>query len=323
MLLFLSQPDDLHTDFVEAACRRRGVPFVRFCTRDFPQRVGLRMELHGEHLTGALALPEGELPLEVIAGVWFRRPEAPEPHPELDETYHAFALQESRAALNGLYRALWDRAWVNPPHHDASANHKLYQLDLARRLGFAIPETLLTNRPEEAEAFFHACGGQMIYKLMFPLFVNDADGEPLGVFTTLIDRDSFAAHLQGVRAAPCLFQALIPKRYELRVNVIGSHVWASAIYSQERDTTSLDYRHDTEGCRHEPVQLPPAVERRCREIARRMGLRMCSIDIIVDRNGEYVFLEVNSNGQWAWIEQQVRFPLADALIDELLKKPTD
>jgi glutathione synthase/RimK-type ligase-like ATP-grasp enzyme len=158
----------------------------------------------------------------------------------------------------------------------------------------------------------------MIYKLMHPLFANDADGEALGLYTTLITESDIEARLESVRMAPCLFQEYIPKHYELRVNVIGNYVWAAGIFSQAAEQTQIDYRHDTVGCSHAPVLVPPMLERMCIRLARHLGLRMCNIDLILTPAGEYVFLEVNPNGQWAWVEDLVGFPLAAALVDELL-----
>lgn len=318
MLLIISQNGDLHTDRVASACRQRGVEFALLYTHDFPQDVFISLEVGREGLGGTIRLHDQEMQLEQIGSVWYRRPAPVEPCQGLDPEYVAFVRQEAQAALSGLYRALWDRRWVNPPHSDAAAGYKLYQLSLARRLGFDVPPSIVTNDPDEAWDFFQSCGRQMVYKLMFPLFVDDADGEPLGVYTTLVTAEEIDQHIGAVRAAPCLFQALVPKQYELRINVIGRRVWAAAIHSQERAETALDYRRDTEGCRHTPATLPPPLEARCIDLTRRLGLRMSNIDMIVTPDGRYVFLEINPNGQWAWVEEYVGFPLTAALIDELV-----
>jgi len=318
MLLIVSQRGDLHTDRVAAFCRRRGVEFALLYTHEFPQDVLVALEVGSGGLGGTILLHGREIALEQIRAVWYRRPAPVEPCRELDPAYAAFVRQEAQATLSGLYRALWDRRWVNPPHSDAAASYKLHQLSLARRLGFDVPRSIVTNDPDEAQDFFQSCGREMIYKLMFPLFVDDSDGEPLGVYTTRISAEDFEQHIGAVRAAPCLFQALVPKQYELRINVIGRRVWAAAIYSQDREETLLDYRHNTEGCRHAPAVLPPTLEAQCIDITRRLGLRMSNIDMIVTPDGRYVFLEVNPNGQWAWVEEYVGFPLTAALIDELL-----
>ena len=40
--------------------------------------------------------------------------------------------------------------------------------------------------------------------------------------------------------------------------------------------------------------------------------------MVVDRQGQYVFLEINPNGQWAWIENRLKFPLAEKIVDLLI-----
>jgi glutathione synthase/RimK-type ligase-like ATP-grasp enzyme len=318
MLLIISQAGDLHSDWVEAECDRRGVPYLRLCPRDFPQTLQLTLDLQGEALRGCFRLPGRQVSIDSLSGIWYRRPEPPAPHPDLDEAFARLVTQESQAVLHGLYRALWDRRWVNPPHADAAASFKVNQLCLAQAVGLKTPRTIVTNDPSEAAAFFDACGKQMVYKLLYPLQWEDSDRIAYGVYTTLITPEALAAHLESVRVAPCQFQELIPKHYELRLNVVGEHVWAAAIYSQEADHTRLDYRYDTEGCRHAPAAIPRALEETCLTLARRMGLRMCNIDLIVTPEGDYVFLEVNPNGQWAWIEDYTGLPLTQALVDELL-----
>jgi glutathione synthase/RimK-type ligase-like ATP-grasp enzyme len=318
MLLFLDQKDDMHADWVEAECDRRGVPYLRFCTETFPIETRLSVAISGGEAGGWIRTGAGETPIEKITGVWYRRPGEITIDPALDEAYTRFAQMEAEETLRGLYRVLWDRRWISPPHHLAAANHKIYQLRLARTLGFQTVPTLVTNDPAEALAFFTACGGEMIYKPLRQVAISYTDGNAYGIYTTLITKQNLEQHLDGIRYIPCLFQQLIPKHYELRINVIGDRVWTTAIYTQEAEETKLDWRPFTETVRHEPILLPPALEAKCLELNRRLGLRMSNIDMIVTPGGEYIFLEVNPNGQWAWIEDMVGFPLATALVDELL-----
>ena len=50
------------------------------------------------------------------------------------------------------------------------------------------------------------------------------------------------------------------------------------------------------------------------------GLRFGAFDLIVTPQGEYVFLELNPNGQWYWVELSTGAPMADAMAD-LLENP--
>jgi glutathione synthase/RimK-type ligase-like ATP-grasp enzyme len=42
---------------------------------------------------------------------------------------------------------------MNPPLADQAAQRKILQLRVAARVGLAVPDTLVTNDPVEAEAF--------------------------------------------------------------------------------------------------------------------------------------------------------------------------
>lgn len=54
------------------------------------------------------------------------------------------------------------------------------------------------------------------------------------------------------------------------------------------------------------------------QLSKRITLKFGAIDLIKDKDGNYVFLEINPNGQWAWVQTQTGLPIAEAIIDELL-----
>lgn len=318
MLILLTQENDMHSDWVEAECQRRGAEFLRFCTERFPQKILLSVEPTQPGLAGELRVEGRAIELEEVTGLWYRRPGPVTLDPNIPEGLRAFSRVESEEALVSFYRALFDRRWVNHPHISDTAGHKLHQLRLAKELGFEVSPTLVTNDPSRVEEFFERCGEEMIYKpLRFVPIVDDQGGE-FGIYTSQVSRDVLGSCLDSVSLTPCLFQQLIPKDYEVRVNIIGDRVWAAAIFSQESEATRLDCRHDLEGLRQEAIWLRPEVEEKCLKIHHRLGLRMSNIDLIVTPGGDHVFLELNPNGQWAWIEDQTGLPLGQALVDELL-----
>lgn len=317
-LLFLSRDGELHTDWLEAECERRGVPYFRFCPNHLDSTLQIKVEVHNGEFGGHLTDTNGTVDLNHVTGIWHRRPLSPSWAGMSDATYRHFVQREARETIDGLYRALWDRHWVNPPHAERTTDYKPYQLQMARRVGLKTPPTLITTSPEDTLRFFEACHGQMIYKPMSLIIRESAEGEAFGIYTTQVPEAALEQTVGGVRVAPCLFQALIPKQFEVRVNVIGDYLWATAIDSQTQADTQVDYRRNTQACPHRPLWLPPLVEHQCLTLARRLGLRMGNIDLIVTPDEEYVFLEINPNGQWAWIESELGFPLATALVDELL-----
>jgi len=66
---------------------------------------------------------------------------------------------------------------------------------------------------------------------------------------------------------------------------------------------------------HSPIDLPDCVASGIWKLMHRYNLRFAAIDMVVSVNGDWLFLEINPNGQWAWIDQK-----ADTNIAELFVK---
>ena len=112
----------------------------------------------------------------------------------------------------------------------------------------------------------------------------------------------------------------IHKIYDIRVVVVGEKVFATAIHSQEYAETEVDWRA-WDLCdfslRHEPIELPSEISARCRSITVDYNLTYSAIDLVLGQDGAYYFLEMNPNGQWAWIEHKTGYAIRDALIDSM------
>jgi glutathione synthase/RimK-type ligase-like ATP-grasp enzyme len=110
----------------------------------------------------------------------------------------------------------------------------------------------------------------------------------------------------------------VPKRVELRITVVGDQVFAAEIHSQKAKRTRIDWRrYDLAHTPHYPHTLPDEVRRSCVELVRRLGLCYGAIDMVLTPDGRYVFLEINPNGQFLWIEQLTGMPISDAICDLL------
>lgn len=122
---------------------------------------------------------------------------------------------------------------------------------------------------------------------------------------------------------PAILQPQLEKDFDLRITVVGKQVFPVAILSQQHAETSIDWRtwDISEGIdlRHEPFDLPTEISEQCLALNRRLGLNFSCIDMVLTKGGEFVFLEVNPNGQWAWIESLVGLPIRDAIIDHLIR----
>jgi glutathione synthase/RimK-type ligase-like ATP-grasp enzyme len=124
---------------------------------------------------------------------------------------------------------------------------------------------------------------------------------------------------QEMRWAPVILQPYIDKAYEVRATVIGEKVFAAAIFSQSSTRTTYDWRrYNVKHTPHKPFKLSPEVEERCISMVRHLGLVFGAIDLICTPDNRFVFLEINPNGQWAWIEILTGLPIGDAIADWLV-----
>ena len=113
------------------------------------------------------------------------------------------------------------------------------------------------------------------------------------------------------KLCPCIFQATIPKKLELRITVMGDTVFAAAMDTQRVPRAKNDWRRATDQefpCT--PYKLPEEISLKSTAIAKAFNLQFASMDAILTPEGKYVFLDLNPNGQWLWVEFKTGMPMA-------------
>jgi glutathione synthase/RimK-type ligase-like ATP-grasp enzyme len=73
---------------------------------------------------------------------------------------------------------------------------------------------------------------------------------------------------------------------------------------------------------HEIFTLPERVEASVHRLLDSFDLNFASLDMIVTPEGDYVFLELNPNGQWLWLEFELGLPLVSSMADLLTTNHT-
>jgi hypothetical protein len=319
MLLVLTEPDDVHADHVIGKLRERGAQVVRFNPADYPSQadISIACEPSGQ-LRAWLCARDQRVDFQAVDGVWWRRPQAPRAHAEIsDARMREYVEQESKSFTQDAWTFL-DCPWLpaSPPAV-RYAGQKALQLRVAAKLGFELPPTLITNSPAEFLEFYRQHNGQIVSKLASGVFFQTL-GTTFSRYTEAVTRRD-VAYAHAVRYCPTIYQAYVPKRLELRVTVVGVQVFAAEIHSQDSHHTRHDWRrYDHFTTRHRPHELPEAVRQQCLQLVQHFGLRYGAIDFILTPDGRYVFLELNPNGQYLWIEDATSLPISDAIADELL-----
>lgn len=257
-----------------------------------------------------MAGAEQEIDLGECRSIWWRRPQTPIISDAITRPSHRlFAMSETHEALAGLWHAV-DAFWINDPARDQLAHHKVYQLRVAQEVGLPIPRTLITSDPEAAHRFIAELGAGAT---AFKAFSASEDEWR----ETRVVGDAELASLENVRYAPVIFQEYVEAVYDLRVTVVGERIYAAAIHSQET-AYKFDFRMDIVNARVEATDLPPDVEAGLRRLMHRLGLVYGAIDMRLTPDGRHVFLEINPAGQWLFVEQHTRQPIAAQMARVLL-----
>ncbi len=314
MILLVTNARDLTTDFVVRELDRRGERYYRLNTERLPD-AEVSFGVDGDD-DWSITLADRTVRGADVTAAYFRRPEpAAIPEAVSDPREHAYCVAEWGALLKTLLGRLGAR-WLNDPAAIALAEDKPRQLVLARQLGFEVPETLITNDPTALEAFL--AGPTTVGK---PLRHARLEGEEDAVIFTSRISQAVARDPAAIAAAPLILQREIEKATDVRVTVVGDRVFAAAIHSQAQAESEVDWRRGN-GIElpHLAIDLPLALADRCRALVAALGLTFGAIDLVQAPDGRFWFLEINPNGQWAWIETRTGQPITAALVDELLRR---
>ncbi len=310
MILLVTNRRDVTTDFVVAALRRTGAHFVRLNTEDL-----LRSWMVTWRTSGWYARDDGGRAVDsnAVQAVYYRRPQAPHPLDGTASDAGPFVVRECSAMLHGMLAHL-QCLWISNPDAIERAEDKLLQLRVADTIGFVTPKTLVTNAPEDARAFVSLVGDAIVK----PLSSGHLADEPARISFT--DRVDPMDALEDIALVPHLLQERITKVADVRVTVVNDRIFACRIDSQRFAETALDWRTATLfnlRLDHAIIELPRDVKDQCVQLVRALGLRFGAIDLIQRPDG-FTFLEINANGQWAWIEQRTGASISVAIAEALL-----
>ena len=306
-VLLVTTSYDSAPGYVGAALERRGVPFFRLDTDRFPSEVraifdpqrGLTINDGEKSITGA-----------EVKSVWYRRNVVPNLPEELDPGTREFCEREARSFLEGTLSALPTQRWLSSPQAIRHAERKPYQLAEAARLGFTLPRTIVTNDQAAARRF--ARDSKLVAKAVSSGYLAGPGGNR-AVFTSAL-APSDLEDLDGLVLAPVTFQENVHKSSDIRATVVGDEVFAAEILSQSRESSRVDWRAtDDPYLEHRLHELPPSLADRCLRLVSQLGLIFGALDFALKPDGTYVFFEINPNGEWLWLEDQLGLPISDRI----------
>ncbi|MFE7524391.1 ATP-grasp ribosomal peptide maturase [Kitasatospora sp. NPDC057542] len=312
-VLVLTNSYDVTADVVLRILAQRRIPAVRLDPgADLHADASLTATYRTSEQRGTLRTASRKLDTTRIRSVWVRRPSPYEGPSGLSGQDRRFAAVQALWGTGGILASLPDAYYVNHPWNNRAAEFKPAQLSVARRCGFLVPDTVITNDPGEARKFatHQPCG--VVYKPLWntPYRVND---QPHGVWV----REVHAAEItDSVSVCPHMFQTRVDKVFDVRVTAVGGRVFGVRI-----DSPDLDWRHRQNLMTCTPIEVPRSMARAIVAYLAELRLTYGAFDFAVTTAGDWYLLECNPNGQWAWQPAETTAAVAHAIADQLEKGP--
>jgi glutathione synthase/RimK-type ligase-like ATP-grasp enzyme len=305
MILIIAESDDTHAACVVQEAKRRGEHSMIVDFKDFGRSLYLT-----DAISEGVRLRDAKIGVSFHSSeaeaVWLRRPGRVDIRRMVNAPHREFAMGEWREAVLGWLQQL-DPICVNPVRAQDKAV-KPAQLAAAHAVGLDVPATLVSNDRHDVARFVAQIEGQAIHKTLSQPKKRLFDTRP---WTAADD------HLvESISVAPVLVQERVSGPADLRLTVIGDTIMAARI---ETPGEIVDSRLADETAYRSHI-LDAVTEKRIIALFKRLGLVFGTVDLKERSDGTPVFLEINPQGQFLYIQIVTGLPIIETLTDFLLRR---
>ena len=289
-IAIVTRHDDFHAYVIRHALTARGADCSIILSDSMAMVGGMSWSPNGGAEPATVRDVDGRtVVVAALDVVWWRRltgdPRIPV---ELeDDDARELVVNECRASLLGLLLSDFTGTWVSHPERTRTAHNKLLQLVTARHAGLRLPRTLVSQDPEKVRRFCDELDYQVVAKT-----VGGSQRTPTatGKVTPGLLTDT------SIQLCPTIYQELVPGTRHLRVCCFGRTVHAAVL-----ETEGLDWRYPFDAT-VQPYQLDDDTASRLLQVIEDLCLRMGIIDMKLAPDGSPVWLEVNPQGQFLFLE---------------------
>jgi hypothetical protein len=314
MIYIVSEKNDVTTDYMIEWMISRDIEYLRLKTDVFTSSTFSlstqqnSVKLHGREITPKDVIIHRRGKINLI------------PKGIRQSQVYGYLNNESDSVIKSIEFFLKAENSYIGSYYSENQNLKLTNLYYAQEVGLDIPKTMVTGEKNELLRFFNSNEKIITKTIRFPVNIKLGKVSYLSSKTFLVEKkhiDCLSDHF-----APILVQKYIEKIYEIRVFVFDSLIFPMAIFSQTNKKTEVDYRnYDADRPnRCVPVKLPTRVITQIKEFMKLSKMNSGSIDIIVTPKHEYIFLEINPQGQIDWVSKNCNYYIEKEIIELITKK---
>ena len=266
-----------------------------------------------------LKTKKGDVSLSMVSKVWYRRGNL---HYAIDQAFFP-KNNEIRNHIN--YE--WDtiRNYINSLFNElpsigntaiADDLNKIKLLEYAANSGLKIPDTIITGCKQELIRFRQKHKRVVSKGIQrnpsFKSGENNYGTHTKEVTNQIIEKTSETFF-------PSIFQEYIDKPFELRVFYLCGNCYAMAKFPNTYKTR-IDIRNTEKKnyVRAVPFNLPKHIVECLKKLMNSINLNTGSIDLIVNPDNEFVFLEVNAIGQYDDVSMRCNYSLDKKIAEALI-----
>jgi glutathione synthase/RimK-type ligase-like ATP-grasp enzyme len=319
VLIITHSADNTSTSVVMNKIREAGGEAIRFDVDRYPLEASLTTTFVQNRFRVQLHAGGKSHDLDDVTAVWYRRSYGLGKglSETIEEEYLQATLEEVKRTLLGMLEGL-DCFHLARPSMYRRLDSKEEQLKVAVQHGMLIPDTCISNNPEEVSRFIEQQGGSVVSKMQSS-FAIYREAEQHVVFTNTVTAHE-PEELASLQLCPMVFQQRIEKEVELRVTIVGRAVFAFSIDSQRLENAQVDWRKEGVNMLNDwqPYTLPDKLQQQLLAFMDDYGLNYGAIDIIKSPDGRYYFLEVNAAGEYFWLDKLCDHAISIQIADVLL-----
>lgn len=301
-VIIIGTKDDYQSVYMHNKLLKFGVKPYIFDTRDFPNSLFFTFDV-GSPSGGYIKLQDSDQRLEfdTIVGCYIRAFKGVVYSDDKDPLLREVVYWNNEAALGSFCRVLQCN-WVNSLESVVTHRYKPFQLQIMKKNGIKIPETVITNDPEQVLELCNGSEENYIYK---PIrgWANTA---------ILNKADMKKERLSSLQYSPITLQQCV-KGQDIRVYVVGDEIFPVGIESKDIDSRA------TRENKHYRIEIPKDIQEMCKKIRDLMGFAYTAIDIKRTEEGEYYVFEANATPIFVNDETDCGYPIGDRICELLIK----
>ena len=245
-----------------------------------------------------------QLSSDEVYSIYYRKPMLPDLsafHPQ----YHGMIQRDIISIINGIVDSFHGKVLTRPSILRKTEN-KIFQLLYASENDWLIPQSYIGNCKEKTTEF------RETPSIIKPLTTGKTYGK--GEWE-LYQTSIFKGISEEIGLTPVYLQSYIPKQFEVRITIIEQNVYPVRIDTENK----VDWRADYQNHKYTVINCPDYIVEKCCKMMKDYELQFGAFDFVVTPENEWVFLEVNPNGQWLWLEQSLNLDISKKITEYLVR----